>query len=204
MGYAYTVSDSVTVGAATYTAGRSGTTDNKIESSPTIAAAKTGVLTTRTDANTGTLTMTSGHGIVTSDLVDVYWDGGRRLNMTVGTVSVDSVPIDGGSGDDLPAATTALTVCVQHVENATVVGDDVKLIIIDSPVAASVTLAQAGGTVIAAIELDSVNSNGRYVYRWDTGSGVTNPVAGATVGKIRSTHGDSTSSRDVMTYIGYN
>ena len=74
-------------------------------------AANQGDLTTRTDANTGTVTMDSGsHTIETGDTVNVYWAGGERKGMTVGTVSGTTVPIDGGSGDDLPVADTEVYV----------------------------------------------------------------------------------------------
>jgi hypothetical protein len=88
-------------------------TGNSAEvASPTLAAAKTGTLTTRTDNDTGTLTMTAGHGITTGQTLDVYWAGGQRRGMTVGTVATNSVPIDGGAGDNLPANTTAITAMV--------------------------------------------------------------------------------------------
>src|SRR4051812_13463763 len=71
-----------------------------------LGAAKTGTLTTRTSNTVGTLTMTAGHGITTAALQDIYWDGGSRRNVTVGTVATNSVPFSGGIGDNLPAAAT--------------------------------------------------------------------------------------------------
>ena len=76
--------------------------------------ASPGELTLRTDDNTGTITMNdAGHGITTGAKVDVYWAGGVQYNVTVGTVSGASVPIDLGSGDDLPSEDTAVVVSVQ-------------------------------------------------------------------------------------------
>jgi len=78
-----------------------------------IAAAVTadGTLTTRSDDDTGVLTMDDGmHGIATGDVVDVQWADGSRLAITVGTVAGTTVPIDGGRGDVLPAESTAVTV----------------------------------------------------------------------------------------------
>jgi len=74
-----------------------------------------GTLTTRTDDDTGTLTLSTGHGVMTGNTVDVFWNDGAnsRTGMTAGTVSGNSVPIDGGSGDVLPAATTAVNVVNQ-------------------------------------------------------------------------------------------
>lgn len=100
-------------GAITQTVG------SQFPSEVTVPAAKAGTLTTRTNANTGTLTMGSGHGIQTGDIVDLYFGSGLvQRDVTVGTVSGTSVPIDGGTGDDLPTATSAVVVCKQVVVDA--------------------------------------------------------------------------------------
>ena len=80
-----------------------------------IVAAQPSSLTTRTDNATGTLTMTnSGHGIVTGQKIDLYWSGGSRRFVTVGTVSGTSVPFSVGSGTNLPAALTAINVGIPN------------------------------------------------------------------------------------------
>ncbi len=76
-----------------------------------IPAGKAGTLSTRTDNETGTLTLGSGHGIVTGQIIDLYWATGARYGITVGTVSGSSVPIgadNSGSGSNLPTAATAI------------------------------------------------------------------------------------------------
>ncbi|MBK9128182.1 MAG: hypothetical protein IPM13_10320 [Phycisphaerales bacterium] len=75
---------------------------------------KRGTLTTRTSDTAGTLTMESGHGIATGNTIHVYWDGGKRIGVTVGTVSGTSVPISGGSGDNLPDASTPMYVAYNN------------------------------------------------------------------------------------------
>jgi hypothetical protein len=77
-----------------------------------IAAATSadGTLSTRTDDDTGTLTMSGGHGIETGDTIVLQWDGGARYSVEVGTVAGNSVPIDNGRGDVLPDAMTPVTV----------------------------------------------------------------------------------------------
>lgn len=83
---------------------------------PKTASGLVGILTARTDADTGEITMSSAnHPVETGDTVDVSWAGGSRTDMTVGTVSGSTVPIDGGSGDDLPATSTPVVVVVQPV-----------------------------------------------------------------------------------------
>jgi len=64
-------------------------------------------ITTRTDDNTGVATALTGHGIDSTDVVDVYWLGGFRLGM-VATVDTNAVTIEGGSGDPLPLDNTAV------------------------------------------------------------------------------------------------
>ena len=85
-----------------------------------------GTLSTRTDNETGTLTLAGGHGITTAQVIDLYWSGGSRQAITVGTVSVNSVPIgadDSGVGDNLPIATTAIVASPRVAFNADIDGD---------------------------------------------------------------------------------
>ena len=62
--------------------------------------AKAGTLTTRTEDDTGEATLGAGHGITTGAIVDIYWSGGRRYGVTVGTVAGNVVPFGapGGTG----------------------------------------------------------------------------------------------------------
>ena len=92
-----------------------------------MVAAKTGSLSTRTDDNTGVATLSTGHGILTNDVVDVYWDGGVRFGM-LATVSGNAVSLDGGAGDNLPAQDTAVTVVKQTPIEVNFDGDTLKII----------------------------------------------------------------------------
>src|SRR5437870_3562372 len=65
-----------------------------------IPKALPGSLTTRTDNDTGSVTVIGTNTIITGDKVDVYWSGGQRRGMTVGTVAGQVVPIDLGAGDN--------------------------------------------------------------------------------------------------------
>lgn len=75
----------------------------------TIPAAKSGTLTTRTDNSNGVITMSSGHGIVTGNVINIYWTGGSRKGITA-SVSTNALTVTGGSGDNLPTANTAIRV----------------------------------------------------------------------------------------------
>ena len=84
-----------------------------------IAAAKTGTLSTRTNDTSGTLTMTTGHGFTTGQKdISIFWSGGSRRNVLVGTVATNSVPFSGGTGDNLPLATTAITAMAPTVNTS--------------------------------------------------------------------------------------
>lgn len=75
--------------------------------------AEVGNLTTRTDDDTGVVTLTNAsHGIATAAAVNVAWSGGSRASMVVGTVAGVTLPIDAGVGDVLPAQDTEVTVTV--------------------------------------------------------------------------------------------
>lgn len=97
----------------------------------TIAAGKSGTLSTRTDDNTGELTLAPGHGIMTGQVVDLYWAGGMRYGVEVGTVDGNAVPIDNGDGDNLPTQATAI-VCAPRVQvNADIDGDNLALLALE-------------------------------------------------------------------------
>ena len=89
---------------------------------------KAGTLTTRTDNDTGVATVASGHGVTTSDKVDIYWSGGIRYGMTVTATTSTTISVDAGAGDNLPVATTALVVSKQVAINTAIDGDNIQII----------------------------------------------------------------------------
>ena len=162
----------------------------------TLNAAKAGTLTTRTDDNTGTLTMTTGHGITTGQIVDIYWSGGVQRTVTVGTVSVDSVPFDLSIGDVLPIATTAVTVCVHKSINLAIDGDnaDIVAVILETNdkslrTAGNVQFLDAASDVIAEIDLVA-----NVPQVWDIEGGSANPFTGDPITNLKATQGNSTST----------
>lgn len=173
-----------------------------------LAAAKTGTLTTRTDDDTGELTMSASHGITTGARLDVYWDVGGvkgcRRGMTVGTVSVNQVPIDGGAGDALPADESAVTAQVPTEEAFAVTGNNVTVIAARSTRRACVVFADAADAELHAIEaeLDGTSTTGNG-YQWVSGEGVTNPLAGDAVAKVFLSNGDSAGTNNVSVAAGH-
>jgi hypothetical protein len=179
--------------------------DNAVKTVKTdMAAAKTGVLTTRTDDNTGSLTMTGGHGITTGQRLDVYWTlagvNYARRGMTVGTVSTNVVPIDGGAGDVLPAAASSITAMVPVQELVGFVGDNATLLTAYSNRSALVVFTDGSDVELGAFH---IKGNG-YAESWDSDSGVTNPLAGDTVVRMYFSHGYSTGVATVESVVLYN
>lgn len=161
-----------------------------------IGPAKTGVLTVRTSASVGSLTMASGHGIVTADVFDLFWvvDGvfGARRGVVAGTVAALVVPISGGVGDDLPAAASAITAMVPNEEIVNIDGDTVTLIAAKSDQPGFIQILDDTDAVVVAIGTRATGTDG---YLWYDESGEANPLTGVTVGKILTSHYDSSSAR---------
>ena len=165
----------------------------------TLTAAQGGSLTTRTDATIGTITMTSGdHTIATAAVIDVYWTGGVRYNVVVGTVVTTAVPITGGSGDNLPTEATAVTVVVTATSNLTIDGDEAHLIAFlletnDKALrtAGHIQFRDASAAEIAEIDLVA---NVQRIYDLDGGD--TNPFTGNIITALRISQGGTDSTEN--------
>lgn len=72
-----------------------------------------GTLTTRTDNDTGVITLSADHQVAVNDIVTVTWSGGSRTGMTVTAVTGAAVTVDGGTGTVLPSQGEA-TMIVEH------------------------------------------------------------------------------------------
>lgn len=159
-----------------------------------LPAGKTGQLTTRTDDNTGTLTMAASHGITTGALIDIYWTGGVQYAVTVGTVSVNSVPFDSGIGDNLPTNMTAIVACRRVQVNADIDGDNLKLIAVNPYYA---NPSGAGSAVhidfqdAADDEIAEEDFQGNSPRDWDITGGSTNPFTGDPITKCFASNGSA-------------
>lgn len=156
----------------------------------------TGTLSTRTDDDTGTVTLAGGHGITTGAKVDIYWSGGVQYDVTVGTVSVNSMPFDSGSGDNLPAQSTAVVVSLRTEINLDVDGDELALLAIMQKYASNLETANshidfqdADDDEIAELDLQA---NGPQVY--DVAGGSANPFAGDPITHAFASNGSATNA----------
>lgn len=153
----------------------------------TVAAGKAGTLSTRTDDNTGILTVASGHGITDADTVAVFWDGGSRYGMTVSATTSTTISIDGGAGDNLPVATTAIVVGKEEEHALAIDGDAVKMLVVGSNNRASFNFRDSGDSSL--LRYDVAAKEGRL---WYSLSDVTNPLAGDTVANVVIANGGTT------------
>jgi len=177
-------------------------TDGNSNRDLSIAAGKAGQLTTRTDANTGTITMSSGdHGITTGMAVDIHWDGGIQYDVTVGTVSGTSVPFDLGIGDDLPTNLTNVVVAPRVQINADIDGDNLKLIALDAgyivPGATSKIHCEFQDAADDSIAALALTANEARVFHIEGGD--ENPFTGDPITKIFVSNGSSTEAATFKT-----
>lgn len=178
------------------------TADGSIIKDMTIAAAKTGTLSTRTDDNTGTLTMEASHGITTGARLDLYWSGGSRRGITVGTVSGTSVPIDLGAGDNLPAQATAVTAMVPTEEAFVVTGSNVSAIVLYSTIEGQFVFTQSNDTESMAKTVGA-SSGGQQTYFWTSARDPVNPLDSEAVTKLYFSHGSSAASATMRAAVLY-
>ncbi len=173
---------------------------------PAILAAQTGTLTTRTDVDTGVATLSSGHGIITADVVDVYFAAGVRYGMDA-TVSGDAVTVDGGAGDDLPAQDDPVTVVLQADVEVNFDGDDAQVVGIfyrnpsDTGAKASLDLQDTGDVSIEALDLVHEKANGADDAIYDIANGDTNVFSGNRITQGKVTH-DSQSAGTLYILVG--
>lgn len=162
-----------------------------------LPAAKAGALTTRTDANTGIITLASGHGITTSHIVDLYDTAGTtriRKNMTVTAADDTTITVDGGSGTDLPVVSTPLNVGRQIPFLPTILPDTIQLLGIQLKLPGAVTVGRVcfkdDSDVIAgsgAGDIDLVANAGQI---FNVAGGAANPLAGDPVESGVVSHGN--------------
>lgn len=170
-------------GGISFTSRATRTADSHIGHSHELAAAVAGVLSVRTDNDTGSV-LSSGHGFGGGEVVDIFWDGGRRYGVTLGLTDVDNFTIDLGAGDNLPVITTPLTVCEQTVIDTDFDGDLLVAILASSTQKGCLCFRSAGPVVELVIDLVAGE-----MYQWLSDTGLTNPLDSVTVVDAVMTNG---------------
>lgn len=199
-----TLSSSLTAGGASVSGSNTRTVSNQIGITPDLEAGQAGSLTTRTDADTGAITLddSATPTVTTSDLVTVFWDGGVRYNMSVTNVTGSVVTVDGGAGDNLPTALTDVVIGKDVHIDTDFDGDLVELLAIGCSSSARIhvrmdTYVGTDSTPTIAVDIPAGESES-----WKSGGLFDNPLAGVTIGAMAFSNG-STSAVTAQVAIGY-
>jgi len=152
-------------------------------SSPiTLAAASAVSAWTKTDANTASCTLASGHGL-SSGTYDVYWADGVRYGVA-GTVTTNTLALDGGSGTDFPESSTAnVYVAVQQQVNISIDGDLAVGVSFLADVRCHVDMQDSSSASVRAVELIADEPDS-----WDDEESA-NPYAGNPITKALVSNG---------------
>ena len=104
------------IGSLVFSGNFTSVDDGRSEWGPhTYAAAKAGVLTTRTGDTEGAITLSAGHGFEDGNIVDVFWGTNSVAYGFTVDMTGDVMAITGGAGDALPAAETDVIVALSNV-----------------------------------------------------------------------------------------
>lgn len=189
----------VRAGGLTEAANKTLTGDASVVAHQSIANGWDGVLTTRTSASVGTITMDdSAHGMTNGDRVDLYWITGMRRGVTVGAVSGAAIPISLGDGDDLPTTSTAITVVPAVEVPFEFDGDLLQALVAYSDQRGQIVIADGSDTELLHIPLGTICS-----YSWYEANQAANPLTGDTVAKAFFSH-DGSAAKDMMLGALYN
>lgn len=157
---------------------------------------------TKTDANTASCTLAGGHG-QTSGTYDVYWSTGRRYGLT-GTVTTNTLDLDGGTGDDFPASATTGVICTKQVViNKEIDGDACKILGLEYRQSSTASLGcrvtffdalSAGGSAVGSgLDLDANTPS-----ITDIEGGATNLFTGSVIRSLVASNGDSTTAATLL------
>lgn len=162
---------------------------NELESvfKPSIPAAITATLSTRTDNDTGILTVATGHGITTSDKLSLFWNGGYKNNVTVTATTSTTISIDLGTGDNLPVLNASLNVGKEEEHTLTIDGDLLTVLAIDSANRSTIHFRDSDDDSLLVY---SIQANEGPI--WVEGMGQVNPLADADVANVVVANGGLT------------
>jgi hypothetical protein len=152
-----------------------------------IGAGTSGVLSTRTDDDTGTITSNS-HPFNDDDIVDIYWTGGMRYGMKVSSDAANTFVLGAsvvGTGDVLPVQGTTVIVCLQETVNIDFDGDDCRLIAVTADGRASFDFQEGAGTSVKHIEIEAANE----IIAWASDTSAANPLTGNAIGQVKVSSG---------------
>ena len=157
-----------------------------------LVAGFAGALTTRTDNDTGVVTLENAqHGLLQNDKVSVCWAGGSRLKMNVSNVAGAAVTVDLGTGENLPAQATAVVVAKLLTIDTDLDGDLLQMVgaVCDNDLA--VGFYTAADALLLQLKLKGGDPQGEPWF-WAKDSGVANPLTGNPVSYVLVGNGEAT------------
>jgi len=161
----------------------------------TLAAAKSGTLSTRTNDTDGTLTLEAGHGITDGQILSIFWtdptsgDPKFCYDATVGVVAGESVPFTGAAGTALPAQGSAIVADVEEELDADFDGDKLEMLLAAGNKIVGFQFVDSGDNV-----LDAAIRRANEPYDYVKGIDASNPLTGNPVDAVRVANGDSTAA----------
>lgn len=155
-----------------------------------------GTLTTRTDNDTGIVTVLAGHGITTSDTVTLFWEGGVRRGLTVTATASTTISIDAGAGDNLPLVSSVVTIAKEVITSLGHVGDDLAIFAIHSVNRLMANIRDAGPATILALDIA-----GRESFAYISTFSGTNPFAGETLVTAVLANGGTTAATATILHL---
>ncbi len=183
-----TLSLSGEIGGAPLGATLQRTADGAIRQGPiTLPAAEAGTLSTRSTNTTGVLTL-AGTTLQIGDVIDVYWDGGRRYDVDVDGVAGDDVTFSGGAGDVLPVQDTAVTAAEQVAIDLAFTGDELVAIGAKLGERGHLSVRDSGAT---ALSIDLVKNE---TWFWLDGQQIVNPLAGSSIDGLMASNASSSAT----------
>lgn len=158
---------SITGGGQVLQSSRNVSVDNVIVAAEAIAAGKTG-----TAGAAGVMTLGTGHGLTTANVVSVTWAVGRRYDCSITAYDSTTITLGTGAGDSLPTAGAVVVSSKTEIDLA-FNGAELQAISIGGDQPFIVALEDVS---TVKLEVDTVANS---TYQWDSGNGVTNPLAAA-------------------------
>lgn len=206
-----TITHSTSIGGKSFSQQRSVAAEGEIARQKDLPAAKAATLTTRTDDDTGVITVAAGVGAQFSvgERVDVYWDvggiKGHRRGMLVSSIAVDAITVgtavgDVGAGNIFPAAASVVQLAKSVLAEFRVDGDDVAVLAFASDARAIIVLTEADGLEDHFVHLPEVGA----AVVWDKNDGTVNPIATKVIARAYMSHNDTASTKAVKVGVAYN
>lgn len=140
-----------------------------------------------TAGGAGVMTLGAGHGIVTSNTVDIYWDDGLRYGCTVDADDSTTITVSGGTGDVLPT-TGDMIACLIVTIDIDFVANNIKIIAAACGQRTSLRFNDSGGVELA-LEILADGS-----WDWGTGMGTPNPMLDDTIVDATASNGSETAA----------